>query len=203
MNKKQAKKLILASASPRRKELLENLGYVFQIIPADIDETINGTKSPKEIVKELALQKATYVADSVNYPAIIIGSDTIVVVDNTILGKPENNEDACNMLKLLSGRSHQVISGIAIIDNKSNKNIVDSISSDVYFRTISKEEITSYVKTGEPMDKAGAYAIQGLASTFIEKINGCYNNIVGLPIFKVTQALKEFDLDILEINAKD
>ena len=203
MKEKQAKKLILACASPRRKELLENLGYVFQIIPADIDETINGTKSPEEIVKELALQKATYVADSVNYPAIIIGSDTIVVVDNTILGKPENNEDACNMLKMLSGRSHQVISGIAIIDNSNNKKIVDSISSDVYFRAISKEEITSYVKTGEPLDKAGAYAIQGLSSTFIEKINGCYNNIVGLPIFKVTQALKEFDLDILEINKKD
>ena len=203
MKEKQTKKLILASASPRRKELLENLGYVFQTIPADIDETISDTKSPEDIVKELALQKATYVANSVNYPAIIIGSDTIVVVDNTILGKPENNEDAYNMLKMLSGRAHQVISGIAIIDNKSNKNIVDSVSSDVYFRTLSIEEITSYVKTGEPMDKAGAYAIQGLASTFIEKINGCYNNIVGLPIFKVTQALKEFDLDILEINAKD
>lgn len=198
----QTKKLILASASPRRKELLENLGYEFQIIPADIDETVNGSKSPEEIVKELALQKASHIANNIDYPAVIIGSDTIVVIDNTILGKPENTEDAYKMLKLLSGRSHQVISGIAIIDTSNNNKIVESASSDVYFRPISEKEITDYISTKEPMDKAGAYAIQGLASTFIEKINGCYNNIVGLPLFKVTRALKEFDLDILKIKAQ-
>ena len=202
MKTSQNKKLVLASASPRRKELLEKLGYIFQIIPADIEEIVDKTKKPEEIVKEIALQKASHIANNLKEPAIIIGSDTIVVIDDTILGKPENAEDASKMLQQLSGRSHQVISGIAIVDTYTNNTIIDSESSDVYFRDISQEEITNYIKTKEPMDKAGAYAIQGLASTFIEKINGCYNNIVGLPVYKITQIFKKLDLDILKINSK-
>ncbi|MGD9580955.1 MAG: nucleoside triphosphate pyrophosphatase [Vampirovibrionia bacterium] len=197
MTNTQTKKLILASASPRRKELLKNLGYEFEIIPADIEETIDNSKIPEEIVKELSFQKAEHIAKKVSEPSVIIGSDTIVVINNKILGKPIDEKDAFNMLQELSGKVHQVISGIAIIDNKTNKTFIDCVSSDVYFRELSKEEIIKYIETKEPMDKAGAYAIQGIASIFIEKIEGCYNNIVGLPVFTVAKALKDFGMDVL------
>ncbi|MEW5822400.1 MAG: Maf family protein [Cyanobacteriota bacterium] len=198
MSEINSKILVLASASPRRKELLEKLGLSFKIIPSDIDETIeNNELTPDEIVRLLALKKAEDIAKKLDYPAIVIGSDTTVTIDNMILGKPEDDNDAHRMLSILSGRSHSVISGIAIIDRELKRTYVDSVSSRVIFKELSDEEIINYIKTGEPMDKAGAYAIQGYASTFITGINGCYNNIVGLPIYKLSEALKPFGINIL------
>jgi septum formation protein len=195
-----AKKLILASESPRRKLLLQSLGLGFEIIPSKIDETFDETVPIENTVKELAFKKADYVAKSINCPAIIIGCDTTVVIDGKSLGKPENFDDAFRMLKLLSGKYHTVISGMAVIDNVANKTIIDCVSSEVLFKEMSEEEISNYIKTGEPMDKAGAYAIQGVGSIFVKSISGCYYNIVGLPVFRLAEILKALDLDILAVN---
>jgi septum formation protein len=195
------KKLILASESPRRKLLLKSLGLSFEVIPSKIDEAVDETVPIEETVKKLAFEKADYVAKSINYPAIIIGCDTTVVIDGRSLGKPENFDDACRMLKLLSGRWHTVMSGMAVIDNVENKTIIDCVSSEVLFKELSDEEISSYIKTGEPMDKAGAYAIQGVGSIFVKSISGCYYNIVGLPVFRLAEILKDLDMDILNCKS--
>lgn len=196
------KTLILASASPRRRRLLKKLGLTFKVIPSNCDESIEPDIDPEEAVKILALRKARDIANQTPGPAIVIGSDTTVVINKKSLGKPVDNDDACRMLKMLSDTSHEVISGIAVIDTTNNTEIAESISSKVFFKKLTEEEISNYVKTREPMDKAGAYAIQGLASTFVEKIDGCYNNIVGLPVFRLMQILKDFDIDILKINSQ-
>jgi len=203
MTDKNPKTLILASASPRRKQLLKRLGLEFKIIPANIDETVDIELPPEEVVKILALKKAENVASKINYPAIVIGSDTTVVIDDVSLGKPKDENDAFYMLNLLSGKTHSVITGIAIIDKQAQKTFIDYVISQVMFKELCEEDITKYIKTGEPLDKAGSYAIQGLASTFITGINGCYSNIVGLPIYELSQALKRFGIDILEINSKN
>lgn len=190
------KKIVLASASPRRKALLENLGLVFEAIPADIDETIDGEFS-EQLIEKLALDKADYVAQKLTESAIVIGSDTVVVVDNQILGKPKDKDDAERMLKLLSGKTHEVISAIALIDTSDNTILCDSVISKVKFRKLEDSEIENYINTGEPDDKAGAYAIQGFASVFVESIDGCYNNIVGISVYKLAQMLKKFGINIL------
>lgn len=197
MSTYNSKELILASASPRRKELLENLGLSFKTIPSDADETIDNNITPDEAVQIIAKRKAEDIIHQVNYPAIIIGCDTTVVIDNKTLGKPIDFDDAFSMLKTLSGRSHRVVSGVVVIDTKDNKLLSESVSSEVIFRELTDEEIINYIKTGEPMDKAGAYAIQGLAGTFVSKINGCYSNIVGLPISCLSEMLKQVGIDIM------
>ena len=191
------KKIILASASPRRKDILSNLGLKFEIIPSDIEENIENQSFSKELIEKLALDKVTDVRKRIDYPALIIGSDTVVVVGDRILGKPKNKEDAFNMLKLLSGKTHEVISAIAIMDSENNKILTDSVVSKVTFKELSDSEINNYIATGEPMDKAGAYAIQGFASIFISTICGCYTNIVGISAYKLAQMLKEFGITIL------
>ncbi len=192
MNKTD-KKIILASASPRRKHLLENIGLDFLVIPSAIKEKVEKI----EDVETTALEKVLDVSKKIIFPAIIIGSDTIVTINNTILGKPENRKDAIQILKQLSNKTHRVISAIAVYDTETKKTIKTSVKSDVTFRKLDEEEIQAYLNTGEPMDKAGAYAIQGRASVFVKSINGCYTNIVGISVYKLTELLKDFGIRVL------
>lgn len=184
------KKIILASKSPRRKELLEKCGFLFSIDAADIDETIDERASMIAEVKRLAFEKASTVL--CRHPqSIVIGSDTIVTIDGKVLGKPKTKEEAILMLRTLSGRTHQVITSLAIVSDC--KKYVDVVISDVTFTELSEEEIIDYVASGEPMDKAGAYGIQGKAAKFIQEIHGDFYSIMGLPIQKVYHAMKHFE----------
>lgn len=193
---KPAKPIILASASPRRKELLTNIGLKFQVIPSSIEEN-PGEAFSYEKIEQVAREKAMDVVGKVDYPAIIIGSDTVVTIDNKILGKPEDENDAFNMLRLLSGRTHKVVSAIAVHDSETGKTKTASVTSEVEFRELTDREIRAYINTGEPFDKAGAYAIQGKAGTFVRAIKGCYSNIVGISVFKLAEMLKEFGIEVL------
>lgn len=173
--------LILASASPRRAEILRSVGWEFTVAAADVDETLLPGELAAVYVERLALTKARAVA--ANHPGrLVLGADTTVVVDGTILGKPEDAADARRMLRLLSGRRHQVLTGVALVRaGASRDERVTHQKTDVMFASLSESEIDWYVATGEPMDKAGAYAIQGLGAVFIEEIRGDYWNVVGLP----------------------
>jgi septum formation protein len=178
------KKLILASQSPRRKHLLESIGLDFEIIPAHIDES-SDSDVPEVIVKHLAYEKAYEIEKRIDYPAIIISADTIVVLEDEILNKPKDSDDAFIMLKKLSNRTHRVLTGITIIDKSDNdsKYIIDFEETKVTFRELSDSEIFDYIKSGSPMDKAGAYGIQDdFGSVFVKRIEGCFYNVVGLPI---------------------
>lgn len=183
------KKIILASASPRRKELLSKAGFKFEVITSDADENIDITDAPL-MVRELALLKASAVARRINYDALVIGADTVVSLDGKILGKPEDWREAKHMLEMLSGRAHQVYTGVCIIDAKTGKSVCKSERTDVIFRHIKKREIRAYIKTGEPMDKAGAYAIQGGAGKFVRGYIGSFCNVVGLPVELVRQIIQ-------------
>jgi len=190
------RKIILASASPRRKQLLKSLNIDFEVIPSQIEENIDEENFSFELIEKLALEKAQDVAVKIDVPAVVIGSDTVVVINEHILGKPKDKDEAFQMLKLLSGRAHKVISAIAIVDTITQKIITDHVVSEVTFKNLTDSEIYSYIETGEPMDKAGAYAIQGLGSKFISSISGCYNNIVGISLSKLVEMLKEFRINI-------
>lgn len=184
------RKMILASASPRRRELLTQAGFSFEVKVSDADEIIT-EKEPDKIVKELALVKACAVAAS-ETEALIIGADTIVTVDGKILGKPRDAEEAFSMLSMLQGRTHQVYTGVALITKEEGlqKSHVFSEKTDVHMYPMTEQEIREYIATGEPLDKAGAYGIQGRAAVYIRKIEGDYNNVVGLPISRLYQELK-------------
>lgn len=174
-------KFILASKSPRRSELLKQIGISFECVPADVEETGMGEQKPSSFAEMNALMKSEKVAEL--YPDdIVIGSDTIVVYENTIFGQPENEEHAYEMLKQLSGKTHEVITGVAIICKSKNIREITYERTYVHMRNISEHAIRSYINTGEPLDKAGAYGIQGKAALFVDKIDGCYNNVVGLPV---------------------
>ncbi|HUC28871.1 MAG TPA: Maf family protein [Candidatus Acidoferrum sp.] len=187
--------LVLASASPRRQELLRNAGISFVVEPADVDETPLPAELPAECAKRLAREKA--VAVSRKRPQdVVLGADTIVVIDGAILGKPVNADDAARMLRLLSGRVHQVTTGVCLVrprDQISASSAVKTASETtlVTMAFLSDDEIQAYVATGEPMDKAGAYAIQGMASRWIPRIEGDYSNVVGLPVSLVYRMLRE------------
>lgn len=186
-------KIILASKSPRRKELMQLLPVEFEIITRDLEEKIDKVKSPQENVRRLAQEKAYEVAK--DYPdRWVIGCDTIVVYEGCIMGKPKNKEDAMKMLKSLQGCVHQVCTGVSLIN--LYKDIVESftVESFVTMKKLSDEEIAWYIQTGEPMDKAGAYGIQGYASSFVDKIEGDYFNIVGLPVSTLYSYLKKYKL---------
>lgn len=178
--------MILASASPRRKELLSSMGIAFSVIVADAQEATEG--SPDRLVMENAALKATAVA-ALHPDRMVLGSDTVVCVDGQVLGKPKDEEDAFRMLRALSGREHQVYTGVCLI--KNGKKDVRCDQTDVFFTSLSDEEIRDYIRTGEPMDKAGAYAIQGIAGMFVEKICGSFSNVIGLPTSLVRQMLKD------------
>ncbi len=181
--------IILASASPRRRELLALAGVDFAVKVADVEEVIPENASPDEVVKSLAMQKASAVAQE-NPDSIVIGSDTVVALDGAILGKPRDEEDAVRMLKALSGRSHTVYTGVAIIHGEKISNFCEA--TEVVFNKLTEEEIRNYVATKEPMDKAGAYGIQGKGCILVEKIVGDYFNVVGLPVSRLYRELKSF-----------
>ena len=181
--------LILASQSPRRKEILRNAGIDFRIRVADVDEAVAGDESPLEYVRRLARKKAFAVP--IHSGEIVLGADTTVVVDDRILAKPEDEADARRMLGLLSGRWHTVITAICLRHGAGE--IVDTESTLARFVALAEAEIAAYAASGEPMDKAGAYGIQGLSSKYIDRIEGCYFNIVGLPISLVWKHLRTLE----------
>lgn len=187
--------IILASASPRRKEILENINVKFDIVKSDIDEVILEDELPPQVVMRLAFEKSMDVAKS-NQESLVIGADTIVVFNNKVLGKPKDKEDARNTIRLLSGNTHEVITGISLINLSANKKIIDYVVSKVKFKDLSEDDINDYINTGESLDKAGAYGIQGYGSLLIEEIQGDYFNIVGLPISKLSDLVKtHFDIN--------
>lgn len=188
------KRLILASNSPRRIALLKSLGYHFDIVPHDIEECILGDVLPMELVQNLAFLKATDVARRVSN-AIIISADTVIVHKNSILGKPKDVSDAKRILSMLSDSEHDVISGVCVMEMPSQKKMLRTEQTRIKIRNINDEEIDSYILTGEPMDKAGAYAIQGEGGKFIEKIDGSYSNAVGLPLELLQEMLSHFMSD--------
>lgn len=183
------KRLILASGSPRRKELLKELGYEFEVIPSNIDESIDHSKPIKEEIERLSYEKALSVFNN-NKDAIVIGSDTIVVKDNIVLGKPKNKEDAKNMIEKLNNGDHKVITAVTIISSKISETF--SSTTVVTFGNMDDEEIDDYINSNEILDKAGAYAIQGEAKKYIKSINGDYYTIVGLPIYELKERLKKY-----------
>ncbi len=190
------KKIILASTSPRRKEILEKTRLPFSVEGSDYEEDMSLPLSPHELVKFLSLEKAKSVAKN-HTDALIIAADTIVTFQEKVLGKPHTAEKAKEMLLMLNGKRNTVITGVAIIDTTSGR--IDSFSdeADVYFKHLTESEIDNYIQSGEPLDKAGAYAVQGLGSVFIKKIDGDFFSIMGFPIEKIAESLKSFDVYIL------
>lgn len=189
-------KYILASSSPRRKELLEQIGIKFEVVTCDTDESYNKEAKPEDVVRELSLNKAKAVYHKIKGTlkdyTVIIGADTVVADKGKILGKPVSFDDAVSMLKSLSGHKHTVYTGVTMIYCKNDVKVSTFYEkADVFFRSLGDDEIREYVKSGEPMDKAGAYGIQGKGAVFVEKIEGDYFTIVGLPLTKLyTDLLK-------------
>lgn len=195
------RKIILASGSPRRKQILEQVGLNFIVEVSDYEEKSIPGVSPSEFVETLSLEKANVVAKNHN-DAIIIGADTIVVLDNQILGKPKTKQDAREMLKKLSGNTHSVFTGFTIIDTVNKRTITNHVETKIRFKNLSEEEIRAYIETGEPMDKAGAYGVQDKGALFVEHIEGDYSSVMGLPIVKIFEILKELGIDILKTYEK-
>ncbi|MEO7823521.1 MAG: Maf family protein [Gemmatimonadaceae bacterium] len=183
-----APRVILASSSPRRHDLLELIGIRHEVIPANIDESIRGRESPTKHAERLAREKAGAIA-SRDPGSVAIGADTIVLIDKKILGKPANSVDAGSMLRLLSGREHTVVTAVAVARGEAIASAVEKVS--VTFRKLSDDEIDAYIATGEPMDKAGAYGIQGYGATIVERIEGDYFAVMGLPLVLLVSLLKE------------
>ena len=185
-------KIVLASASERRVELLHRIVDDFITIKSDFDETKVKLKSSiSSYVEEIALGKAEAVLYKTDKESIIIGADTVVSIDGKVLGKPKDKQEAFNMLKNLSNRTHFVYTGLALINKENNKILKDSVCTEVKFSKLSDEDINKYIETNEPMDKAGAYGIQGKGGVFVEEIKGCYYNVVGLPLNRLRKMLLE------------
>lgn len=186
------RKIILASGSPRRKELLEKLGLEFEVIKSDFDENSIDIKNPKKLVAKLAESKAEEVSNKENITSdsLIISADTIVVFKNEILGKPKDELDAMRMLKLLNAQKHQVYTAMCVLDMKNMSKRTSVVKTDVVFDKVKDETIMEYIKTGEPMDKAGAYGIQDGGSVLVKKINGDFFAVMGLSVNKLFQELK-------------
>ena len=186
-------KIILASASERRQELLARLVDNFEILVSDFDErSITFNNNISEYVEDIAVNKAENVSSKlVDNDAIIISADTVVSIDGNILGKPKDKKDAFNMLKMLSGKTHQVYTAIAVKNLKNGKLLKKTLKTDVEFSNLSDDDINKYIETGEPMDKAGAYGIQGKGGIFVKEIRGCYYNVVGLSINALKQMLED------------
>jgi septum formation protein len=183
---------ILASQSPRRKILLRQIGIKFKVLPADLTEIIQPLQTPQENAKRLALEKAMDVASRVR-KGIVIGADTIVVIDRKILGKPRSKDEAKKMLRTLSGREHSVFTGFALVDAESKKYTAAVEETRVRFRKLQNAEIDAYVESGAPMDKAGSYGIQDdYGAVFVEKITGCFYNVVGFPLTRFYITLQTF-----------
>jgi septum formation protein len=191
------KKIILASASPRRKEILGITGLKFTVCASDYEEDLDLSLRPRQLARFLSRKKAEAVSG--NYRnALIIAADTFIVFKNRLLGKPHTDKEAEKMLRMLNGRSHSVITGFTIIDTGIGRKLSRSVETKVYFKRLSSEEIHAYIRSKEPLDKAGAYAIQGLGAVFIEKIEGDFFNVVGLPLCALTDALRQFGVNVLK-----
>lgn len=180
--------IILASQSPRRKTLLEQAGIAFTTVPGNFDEKSVPLLAPESYAKNLAMKKAGQIAR--RYPdKWVIGADTIVCIDDTVLGKPRSRQAARRMLRQLSGQTHRVVTGYAVINRSRQKDIMDAVTTEVYFKNLSEEEIEWYIHTSEPFDKAGGYAIQGLGTFLVKEIKGSYTNVVGLPVCELIELL--------------
>ena len=188
--------LILASASPRRRELLEMLGVEnLRVIPAAGEERVEPGLAPDETVRRLALAKAREVVRAGGTDVPVVAADTIVCLDNEILGKPRDEEDAARMLGALSGRTHSVFTGVALLSGETE--LAEAEETRVTFRELSPREIHAYIKTGEPMDKAGAYGAQGIGCLFVERIDGDFYNVMGLPLVRLGRMLKTIGIDLI------
>ncbi len=187
--------IILASNSPRRKDLLRQIGLEFSIDPADVDERVLPGESPEEYAVRVALDKARLAASRA-VAGIVIAADTIVVVGDEILGKPADAGDAERMLKMLSGKAHRVITGLVVMDAATGRTLTRTSITRVWFRRLMQQEIVSYIATGEPLDKAGAYGIQERGALLVDKIEGCYFNVVGLPLSLLGKLLRDFGIYI-------
>jgi len=186
--------LTLASASPRRAQILAQIGVNFRTSPAEIDETPRSNESAVDYVQRMALEKVNRVLKTESYSKPVLGSDTTVVFDSIILGKPQDADDATRILSMLSGSTHQVLTAVVVSDGTECQSLLSK--TEVRFRTISIKECQTYWQTGEPQDKAGAYAIQGYGAVFVESIRGSYSGVVGLPIAETTQLLQQFNIPI-------
>ena len=197
-------KLILASASPRRAEILRNAGFTFEVQPAHVDETLLPGEPAEAYVRRVATAKAAAAAKSLEANAsraVVIGADTVVVVDGRILGKPADAGHARRMLRLLSGRDHDVLTGLSFLTMPAGAETVHVESTRVSFLPLSDEDIEDYLLTGEPFDKAGAYGIQGIGGRFISRVQGCYFNVMGLPISRVWSVLMRMEREKQENTA--
>ena len=195
-------KLYLASASPRRRELLEQIGATFEVLPA-VGEECSTKEKPWEVAEELSEQKALEINQKLQEEeCVIVGADTVVSCDGSVLGKPKNEEHAKEMLRRLQGRSHEVYTGVTLVIhmNGEQRKITCSEKTEVTMYPMDEAQIQTYVETGEPMDKAGSYAIQGKCAVYIEKITGDYNNVVGLPVAKIYQTLLKLNIDICTLS---
>ena len=189
-------RLILASASPRRATLLSQIGLTFEVYPSNIQEPLpHDDVSPEVVTQQLALLKSKDVAKRYT-EGIVIGADTLVSIENELLGKPQNDKHALQMLTRLSGNCHSVVTGVSLINLKENREITWSEVTKVYFRKIPKDEILYYINSGEASDKAGAYGIQGRGAAFVHRIEGCYFNVVGLPLASLVQQIVDFVPDV-------
>lgn len=192
--------IILASTSPRRQELIGQLGLPFEIMASHADEQVAPHLSPSEIVETLSLRKAGAVYEQLRgsgKQGIVVGSDTIVVFDNRVLGKPQDEREAFAMLHELQGRTHQVFTGVACIDAATGREAVAHRMTRVTMKALTRRQIERYIQTGEPMDKAGSYGIQGLGATIVEKIDGDYFTVVGLPLALLSDMLSQFGVEVL------
>ena len=190
------RRIILASASPRRRQLLEQIGLEFEVEPSDYAEDLQTKLQPHELAKELSLKKAQAVAKRYE-DAVIIAADTLIVLEDGIMGKPHTEAEAKEILAALNGRPHSVITGFTLLDTKENKRLSKSVETTVYVKRLSPAEIDAYVGTGEPLDKAGAYGIQGLGAVIVERIEGDYFNVIGLPLCALAEGLKSFGVPVL------
>jgi septum formation protein len=188
MKNTTSRKVVLSSKSPRRRELFARLGIPFVIRPSSANERGLEAKSPREFALKAALLKAKTIAKSYE-DAVIVAADTVVTIDGDILGKPVDEADAMAILKRLSGKSHEVITAVIVSDLKTGSSLLDTVTTTVWFRELSDEEIEEYIETGDPMDKAGAYGIQTIGDKFVERIDGDYDNVVGLPVKKVRELM--------------
>ncbi len=190
------KKIVLASASLRRKELLEKIGLKFEVDPSNYAEDMHSKLRPDKLAESISLQKALIVAAR-HRNAVIIAADTFIVYRDKILGKPDTEVEAKRMLSEMSGKSHSVVTGFTILDTDDNKTLSRSVETRIFIKNLTSAEIEAYVQSREPLDKAGAYAIQGLGSIIVERIEGDYFNIVGLPLHALAKSLKEFGIHVL------
>ncbi|MDK8191971.1 Maf family protein [Paenibacillus sp. UMB7766-LJ446] len=200
MDKTKQRRIILASTSPRRKELIASLHLAFEVIPSHADEDTPTEWTPEQTVQELAMRKALAVyrgLEGREQDAVIVGSDTVVVLDGDILGKPVDEADAERMLSRLQGRVHRVFTGVACIDANNGQSMVQYRQTDVTMKELSEATIRAYVQTGEPSDKAGSYAIQGIGASLIDRVEGCYFNVVGLPLSLLSDMLDGFGIHVL------